>query len=108
MEAALDVLRCVPQGDQGDGHQVQPWLWRLWCDRPQGYVDADWASDKSTRRSASAYVFMIGGGCVSWRSKLQPTVALSAAEAEYVEAAAAAQEAVRMFLAAASSGGPGT
>ena len=31
---------------------------------------------------------MLGGGCISWASKLQTTVALSSAEAKYMAAAA--------------------
>ena len=61
-----------------------------------GYSDADWAGDKETRRSTTAYVFMLAGGCVSWGSKLQPTVALSSAEAEYMAACSAAQEAIHL------------
>jgi len=59
-----------------------------------GYSDADWAGDRDTRRSTTGYVFMLGGGCISWASKLQPTVALSSAEAEYMAMAAAVQEAI--------------
>jgi hypothetical protein len=61
-----------------------------------GYADADWAGDPYTRRSTTGYVFMISGGCVSWMSKLQPTVALSSAEAEYMAVCAAVQEAIHM------------
>jgi hypothetical protein len=61
-----------------------------------GYCDADWAGDKDTRRSTTAYVFMMAGACVSWASKLQPTVAVSSAEAEYMAASAAVQEAIYM------------
>ena len=39
---------------------------------------------------------MLSGAAVSWRSKLQPIVALSTTEAEYVELSAAAQEAVHL------------
>lgn len=39
---------------------------------------------------------MINGGGVSWGSKLQPTVALSSSEAEYMAASAAVQEALHM------------
>ena len=38
------------------------------------------------------------GGVVSWGSKLQPTVALSSAEAEYMAACAAVQEAIHLRL----------
>ena len=59
-----------------------------------GYVDADWAGDPVTRKSQSGYVFMLGGGAVSWASKKQSVVALSTTEAEYVSASLAAQEAI--------------
>ena len=63
-----------------------------------GYADADWASDKETRRSVTAYLFVLGGGAISWGSKLQPTVALSTTEAEYMSASSAVQEAVHLRL----------
>ena len=59
-----------------------------------GYCDADWAGDPDTRRSTTGYVFMLCGASISWASKLQPTVALSSAEAEYMALSAAVQEAV--------------
>lgn len=66
----------------------------------QGWADADFAADTSTRRSRSGYVFIVGGGAVSWRSKLQSSVTLSTCEAELVSLSIAAQEAVylRSFL----------
>jgi hypothetical protein len=59
-----------------------------------GYCDSDFASDVDKRRSTTGYVFMLGGGAVSWSSKLQPTVALSTAEAEYMAMCSAVQEAI--------------
>ena len=59
-----------------------------------GFSDADWAGDLADRKSTSGYIFMYGGGPVSWRSQKQGCVALSSAEAEYVALAAACQEAV--------------
>ena len=57
-----------------------------------GFSDADWGGDLDNRKSTSGYVFRIGGTAISWRSKKQPCVALSTAEAEYIALASATQE----------------
>ena len=59
-----------------------------------GYVDSDWAGtgDALQRRSTSGYILMVGSMPICWRSKLQPTTALSSTEAEYMAASIAAQE----------------
>lgn len=59
-----------------------------------GYSDADWGGDPTTWRSTTAYLFQLAGGAISWASKLQNTVALSTAEAEYMALCSAVQEAV--------------
>ncbi len=66
-----------------------------------GYVDSDWAGCPDSRRSTSGFVFMLNGAAISWRSKRQPTVALSSAEAEFISASAMVQEVIylRKFLA---------
>lgn len=61
-------------------------------DCPQDMCDADWAGGKDTRRSTTEYIFILAGGAISWRSKLQPTVALSSTEAEYCAITEAGQE----------------
>ena len=50
----------------------------------QGFVDADWGGDYTTRKSTTGYLFLFGNSAVSWSSKLQKTVALSSCEAEYM------------------------
>ena len=59
-----------------------------------GYADADFGGDPDDRKSTTGYVFLLCGGAISWRSKKQPTPALSPAEAEYMAAAEATQEAI--------------
>ena len=59
-----------------------------------GYTDADWGSCKEDRKSTSGYIFLIGGGPVSWRSKKQTVTATSSCEAEYIASCFAAKEAV--------------
>ena len=34
-----------------------------------GFTDFDWAGDSIDRNSTSGYVFMFGGGTISWSSK---------------------------------------
>ncbi|GLC41061.1 hypothetical protein PLESTB_000947700 [Pleodorina starrii] len=50
-----------------------------------GFCDSDLAGSEG-RRSTSGFVFLLGGGAISWSSKLQPTIATSTAEAEYMAA----------------------
>jgi hypothetical protein len=61
-----------------------------------GYSDADWGGDLDTRRSTTGYIFTLNHGVVSWGSKLQATVALSSAEAEYMALCSATQEAIHL------------
>ncbi len=59
----------------------------------RGFADSDWGSDLDTRRSTTGFIFQIWETTVSWRSKLQPTVALSSVEAEYIALSQCAKEA---------------
>lgn len=59
-----------------------------------GYADSDWAGEIDSRRSTTGYVFTLGGAAISWKSRCQPTVALSTAEAEYMAVSEAAAEAI--------------
>ncbi|KFD60147.1 LOW QUALITY PROTEIN: hypothetical protein M514_27675 [Trichuris suis] len=58
----------------------------------QCYVDAEWAGDKTDRKSTSGYVFKLGKSPVAWSSRKQSLVALSSTEAEYVAASHACKE----------------
>jgi hypothetical protein len=59
-----------------------------------GYSDSDWAGDYDTRKSTSGFIFGVGSAAISWSSKLQPTVALSTCEAEYIGQTNATKEAI--------------
>ena len=56
------------------------------------YTDSDWAACLRTRRSVSGNVVFMAGGPVTWVSKLQPIVATSSMEAEYISAYFVVQE----------------
>jgi hypothetical protein len=56
------------------------------------YSDADYANDPDNRRSVTGNVVFLFGGPISWSSKLQRTVALSTAEAEYMSLAETCKE----------------
>ena len=58
------------------------------------YTDSDYAGDIDTRRSRTGFVGVLNGGAIVWASKLQPTVAASTCEAEYMAQAAGAREAL--------------
>ena len=58
-----------------------------------GYVDADYAGCVDTSRSRTGFLFMCCGAPIVWRTVLQPIVAQSTMESEYVAANACAREA---------------
>ena len=88
MHAAKRVLRYL-QGTSTLGITYRPPPLRL-----QGYSDANWAGDMDTRRSTTGYVVMLNNGAIAWKSRCQPTVALSTMESEYMALTDATKELV--------------
>lgn len=64
------------------------------------YCDSDWASDIDSRKSTAGFISFFNGSPISWKSKLQSTVALSSTEAEYMGLTQASKECLwlQMFL----------
>ena len=56
------------------------------------YVDADYGGDITSRKSCSGYLMYFGNNLISWQSRLQPIVASSTMEAEYIALANAVHE----------------
>jgi hypothetical protein len=56
------------------------------------YTDSDWTDDRDTRRSTSVDIVIMAGGPINWLSKLQPIVAVSSMEDEYIACIFAIQD----------------
>ncbi|GJT05238.1 zinc finger, CCHC-type containing protein [Tanacetum coccineum] len=59
----------------------------------EGYTDASWISKTEDKSSTSGWVFLLGGGAISWASKKQTCIAGSTMESEFMALAAAGKEA---------------
>lgn len=59
----------------------------------EGYSDASWINDQVDHSSTSSWIFMLGGGAVSWGSKKQNCVSDSTMVAEFIALASASKEA---------------
>lgn len=59
-------------------------------------LDSDWAADRDSRKSISAFCLKLGGCLFSWSSKKQSIVALSSTKAEYAAATSAARDVMHM------------
>ena len=49
------------------------------------WIDSSWGDNLDDTQSTYRYLFMLGRGLISWKSQKQHFMALSTAEAEYVE-----------------------
>nr|GEW94326.1 zinc finger, CCHC-type [Tanacetum cinerariifolium] len=56
----------------------------------EGYTDASWISNTEDNSFTSGWVFLLGGGAISWASKKQTCITSSTMESEFVALAAAA------------------
>nr|GEU67320.1 reverse transcriptase domain-containing protein [Tanacetum cinerariifolium] len=77
-------------------------MFAITCTRPDiafavgklaGYTDASWISNTEDNSSLSGWVFLLGGGAISWASKKQTCITGSTMESEFVALAAAGKEA---------------
>ncbi|CAM8910957.1 unnamed protein product [Rhodiola kirilowii] len=59
----------------------------------EGYSDASLISNEEDHSSTSGWVFLLGGGAISWASKKQTCISSLTMESEYVALAAALKEA---------------
>ena len=62
------------------------------------YCDADWAGDKTDRKSTSGYCVYVNDNLISWNTKKQQSVALSTAEAELMGIVEVVKEAKWMSM----------
>jgi hypothetical protein len=58
------------------------------------YTDSDYAADPIKRRSTTGFLFKLANGIISWQSRAQKTIALSATEAEYMALSDCSRQAV--------------
>ncbi|KAK1413804.1 hypothetical protein QVD17_35587 [Tagetes erecta] len=59
----------------------------------EGYSDASWITNMEDHSSTSGWVFLLGGGSISWASKKQTCITNSTMESEFVALASAGKEA---------------
>ncbi|GJR76036.1 zinc finger, CCHC-type containing protein [Tanacetum coccineum] len=59
----------------------------------EGCIDASWISNTKDNSSTSGWVFLLGGGAISWASKKQTCITGSIMEFEFVALAATGKEA---------------
>ncbi|POM69506.1 Integrase catalytic core protein [Phytophthora palmivora] len=80
--ARTSTLKLHMKGNGGDNRRLDV----------VGYCDADYAGDKTDRKSTTGGLVTVDGMAVSWVCKKQGGVSLSTMEAEYTAAAVVTQE----------------
>jgi hypothetical protein len=73
-----------------------------------GYVDSDWASDMRHRRSISGIAYLLAGGVIAYKTRVQPVISTSSTEAEFVAACDAGKIALYLRSILAELGIPQT
>ncbi|CAM8903498.1 unnamed protein product [Rhodiola kirilowii] len=58
----------------------------------EGYTDASWITNLEDHSSTSGWVFLLGGGAISWASKKQTCITSSTMESKFIALAAAGKE----------------
>ncbi|GKC08668.1 hypothetical protein Tco_1000278 [Tanacetum coccineum] len=58
----------------------------------EGYIDASWISNTKDNSSTSGWVFLVGGGTISWASNKQTCITSSTMESKFIALAAAGKE----------------
>jgi hypothetical protein len=71
----LEILNKIPKTKQP--HRIH------------AFVNSDWGSDHTHRHLVTGLVVMLAGGVIGYKSKYQPTIALSLTEAEFTAASEA-------------------
>nr|GFB15150.1 hypothetical protein [Tanacetum cinerariifolium] len=59
----------------------------------EGYSDASWINNMEDHSSTSGWIFLLGGGAISWASKKQTYITSSTMESEFMAFVAAGNEA---------------
>ena len=71
---------------------------KSWWNKLTSWADSNWGGDLDTMRSTTGYIVMLAGAAISWNSRLQPTVALSSTEAEYMACTSVVQEVIHQRM----------
>ncbi|GJV49702.1 zinc finger, CCHC-type containing protein [Tanacetum coccineum] len=72
-----EIYMKQPEGFVMPGHESKESL-------VEGYSDASWINNMEVHSSTSGWVFLLGGGAISWASKKQTCITSSTMESEFV------------------------